>query len=151
MLGEKIGDTSDLFFVLFVITLIAYCMDWLNIIVCVFLNKCGELFTVMTYIFLFLSNGSYFALLITYLVTLSSLREVNMEIVGYAAENNCSDEVLNFAFDKFNDNFSHNVSVTGVGLAFTLVSLILNLLFSFLFTGLRKYFCYPCRNMSCIS
>lgn len=61
--------------------------------------------------------------------------------LNYYIENSCSDEVLDYSLNKFNDNFDREIIINGLGIAFTVICLVLNLTISLCLTGLSKYCC----------
>ena len=61
--------------------------------------------------------------------TIVILKTINPALISFAVENSCSDGPLQVAFKTINDNISQDLTRAGVGLGFTVFSLVALLFF----------------------
>lgn len=121
--GEEIGDASSYIFALFVITLITYLIDWVLLLIFGCFSKSG-VFPLLVLINQILTHLSFIALMIAYCICINQYMKVDPTKIAYFAENKCSDSVLQYSLEKFNDDYSYNLKLLGLGLAFTLLCFV---------------------------
>eukprot|EP00347_Sterkiella_histriomuscorum_P023184 403335629 len=123
--GLMIGNAYEYQFTVFMLTLITYFFDWIIVVIlCVFQN-CAKMRILMTYSGQFASMSLYISVIVYYCLALSSIAHIDVDKVQYFADNDCSDGVLQYALQKYNDEFSQNILIMALGLAFTLFCFLL--------------------------
>ena len=72
---------------------------------------------------------------------------VDPDKIAFFAENKCSDEVLQFAIDKYNEDYEKDLAMLGLGLAFTFGSMLIMITLGSCFICKSK--CESCLNKCC--
>lgn len=99
--GKLIGDASEVLSILFIITLITYFFDWVIIVFLCLFQGCPKIRTVFTLSGQILSMMLYILLIVFYNIALNKLMNVNIKLVEYFGDNNCSDRVLQNALESY--------------------------------------------------
>ena len=100
--------------------------------------KCATLNWVWLILCSVIELGLMVALIALYAITIGNITNVDLEMMNYFKDNSCSDEVLQFAITQYVTSYKHDLAVTGLGLAFVIVTLIFHLGAVIFFTPVKK-------------
>jgi hypothetical protein len=81
----------------------------------------------------------YIALIVNYSVSLHELMKISPQMLQFIVENKCSDEVLQFAFEKFNKDYERSLTLLSIGLAFSVIALTVIVVMAVLVIFNRKF------------
>ncbi|CDW79265.1 UNKNOWN [Stylonychia lemnae] len=145
--GSHVGHISDVAVGIAYLSIIIFIYELLQNCINFFIEKKEDNIQkkaqkICSYFFLF-ALILEFCLLILYISVLSIMRKVDLEQMKYFSENNCSDEVLGFALDKFYDGFSKDYSVVVAGFVLLIITFLANILNTILLSDV--FMCIKCR------
>lgn len=92
---------------------------------------------------IFIEFAAYISMIGVYSWVGNKLAAIDPALMKYAAENKCSDGALQVAFTKYSSSLQYSLKLNGLGLAFTLASLLVFII-SFVF-GLWNGFARCCK------
>lgn len=114
--AKTIGTVSDKYRAVFICTIVLYILAFFFTFMMCFLNVWIVLIATI------LELGGYAALIILYSQLQNAVNKVDIYMMEYLRDNECTDGALARAITKYAETYVHDMKVTSVGLAFVLFS-----------------------------
>jgi len=120
--GDAAGSASTMFLAVLILTLITYIGNFLKCISACFGETCFGI--AAFFILSVIEIGGFIGLLSVYGLSYTSLKKVDVKALRYAADNGCSDSVLQRSMTVYADTYDHDLMLIGLGFFFVVTSFV---------------------------